>query len=313
MTKKLRIGRVDSIKEKTRKFIHNAKLVHNNKFSYEKSKYIAASRKIEIICPVHGSFWQSPTNHINGGYGCALCSNRKKLTQEDFIMRSSDIHKNKYDYSESVYLNGKSMVDIICPIHSTFSQRAEDHLAGHGCLKCGGNKKLDTKQFIEESTIIHNNKYNYSEVEYVDSHTKVKILCKQHGSFFKVPYVHKQGQGCPECIRDIPEYSNIYIMEFREKLTQKKYLKVGLTIRQDPIQRINKNTKDIFDIKLINFFQVSSKFRYVVEADILSQIKNVYNQSEPTDLPNFDGITETFVFSEAILNIFEQAKISFNE
>ena len=46
---------------------------HNNKFDYSKSLYCGMSEKIEIICPIHGSFWQVPESHKNG-VGCSKCS-----------------------------------------------------------------------------------------------------------------------------------------------------------------------------------------------------------------------------------------------
>ncbi len=41
----------------------------------------------------------------------------KKLTTKEFIDRSIDQHKNKYDYSISEYTTSASKIDIICFIH----------------------------------------------------------------------------------------------------------------------------------------------------------------------------------------------------
>ena len=53
-------------------FIADAKAVHGDEYDYSKVNYTSAFDKVEIICPVHGSFFQSPNNHING-HGCAKC------------------------------------------------------------------------------------------------------------------------------------------------------------------------------------------------------------------------------------------------
>jgi hypothetical protein len=45
------------------------------------------------------------------------------------------------------------------------------------------SKPLTKEQFIEKSNKIHNNKYEYSLVEYKNKRTKVKIICSIHGVF----------------------------------------------------------------------------------------------------------------------------------
>lgn len=67
-------------------------------------------------------------------------------------------------------------------------------------------KKKTTEQFIEEATNKHNGKYDYSKTEYVNPHTKIKIIChkknefgEEHGKFLQMPYSHLQGVGCPKC------------------------------------------------------------------------------------------------------------------
>lgn len=60
-------------------------------------------------------------------------------------------------------------------------------------------KKLTTEEFIEKANKIHNNKYDYSQVKYVNSRTKVCITCPQHNQFWQLANSHLQGQGCPKC------------------------------------------------------------------------------------------------------------------
>lgn len=51
-------------------------------------------------------------------------------------------------------------------------------------------KKLTTEEFIEKSKAIHDNKYDYSLVEYINSQTKIKIICPKHGEFEQKPNNH---------------------------------------------------------------------------------------------------------------------------
>lgn len=60
-----------------------------------------------------------------------------------------------------------------------------------------------TSNFIEKARKIHGDKYNYSKVEYVNSKTKVCIICPEHGEFLKSPLNHIQcKQGCPICSKN---------------------------------------------------------------------------------------------------------------
>lgn len=53
--------------------------------------------------------------------------------------------------------------------------------------------------FIEKANTVHKNYYDYSKVTYVNSTTKVTILCSKHGEFSQTPAMHISGQKCPKC------------------------------------------------------------------------------------------------------------------
>jgi predicted GIY-YIG superfamily endonuclease len=61
------------------------------------------------------------------------------------------------------------------------------------------SKRSTSEIFIEKALLIHGNTYDYSEVVYVNNHTKVKILCRIHGIFLQTPNNHLSGQNCPDC------------------------------------------------------------------------------------------------------------------
>ena len=57
-----------------------------------------------------------------------------------------------------------------------------------------------TPQFVEEAQRMHGEKFDYSEVEYVNTHTPVRIKCRQCGVvFMQSPASHLSGAGCPRC------------------------------------------------------------------------------------------------------------------
>lgn len=129
----------------------------------------------------------------------------KKLTTDEFIRKAILIHKNKYDYTLSIYNGSQSPITIICPIHGKFYQKANNHLNGSNCYKCGlySNPQLqrDTQDdFIKKAVSIHKNRYDYSNISYINSQTKVQIQCNKCLKTFKqIPADHLRGTGCPIC------------------------------------------------------------------------------------------------------------------
>lgn len=55
------------------------------------------------------------------------------------------------------------------------------------------------ENFITRANEIHNNKYDYSKVDYINNRTKTCIICPEHGEFWQTPDVHLRGCGCPVC------------------------------------------------------------------------------------------------------------------
>lgn len=123
----------------------------------------------------------------------------KKLTKEKFIEKAKLIHGDKYDYSSVEYVNAMTPVKIICPEHGEFWQTPNNHLRGCRCPRDSFNRRMDTNDFVTKAKLVHGDKYDYSKVEYVNSKTKICIICPEHGEFWQQPSMHLRGHGCPEC------------------------------------------------------------------------------------------------------------------
>lgn len=197
------------IKLTTEEWIEKAQKIHGNKYDYSRVQYINAKTKVTIICPMHGEFLQRPDKHQQGR-GCPKCaleykSNLFKSNTTEFIEKARKIHGSKYDYSKVEYNKVSKKVEIICPIHGSFWQTPKGHLDGNGCIKCAHDKMhnartKDVNIFIKEANIVHNNKYDYSKVEYYNAHKEVCIICPQHGEFWQTPHSHlNKKSGCPIC------------------------------------------------------------------------------------------------------------------
>lgn len=137
---------------------------------------------------------------------------RNVMSTEEFIKKAKKIHGDKYDYSKTNYTGCKNLITIICPIHGEFSQVPNYHLSNNGCPKCGHentwNKRgrITTEEFIKKAKQVHGERYDYSESEYKNRRTKIKIICHkkyrnglEHGIFYQNPYLHLNGSGCPHC------------------------------------------------------------------------------------------------------------------
>ena len=126
------------------------------------------------------------------------------MLQDEVIQKAREVHGDKYDYSKVEYVNKRTKITVICPIHGEFSITPQKHLSGQGCRKCGYLKNSSTQRhtnemFFEKSKKIHGDKYDYSKVEYINNSTKVCIVCPEHGEFWQTPNSHLNGRGCPKC------------------------------------------------------------------------------------------------------------------
>lgn len=198
---------------KTQQFILKANKIHNNKYDYSNVIYINSKTVVKIVCPDHGEFEQTPERHVLKKFGCYKCgreSSKQKQTMslDDFIHKANKKYNNKFDYTKVSYINSKCPVIILCPEHGMFEQTPEVHLRKnilYGCPQCGVNNvaiKLSkgTEDFILNAKQIFGNLYDYTLVQYKNSYTKVKILCKHHGVYEQTPTSHINNMaGCPYC------------------------------------------------------------------------------------------------------------------
>lgn len=189
----------------TQEFLERARKAHGDKYDYSKAEYVNSDKKVCIICPKHGEFWQRPADHIRG-IGCRFCYGNEKNTKEQFVEKAKKLYGDKYDYSKVEYNGNKVKVCIICHEkdefgreHGEFWQRPNDHLSGYACPRCGNNYKKSTEEFILQAKKVHGDKYNYSNVNYKSSHEKVCIICPKHGEFWQTPNNHLNGASCPYC------------------------------------------------------------------------------------------------------------------
>ena len=190
---------------------------------------------------------------ISQSKGCPKCvlENRvqnSKITIEEFIKRSTEIHKGKYIYTEVNFENGvDDCVDIVCPIHGKFRQRVANHLRGASCPVCSNREKYTIDIFKNKFVDKYGEIFDFSLAEYKGSKTKMKCICPIHGEFQATPnFLMRQGRfSCRKC----------YHEEDSSKSKRKpfnKFLKEAITIHGDKYiydESTYKTTHDKMKIK----------------------------------------------------------------
>lgn len=195
------------LKKTTKDLLLQFTEVHSDKYDYQKVIYTGNTHKVEIGCQkCSENFFQTPSSHLSGN-GCPWCAGVIKDTNM-WVKKAKDIHGDVNDYSKTVYVNVKTKVKIRCIAHDcVFTISPQKHLLrAQGCKECGKEKLADTfrksqEQFIAEAIAIYPyDHYDYSEVVYINSRTKVKVICQKHKPFMVTPNKHIGGKcGCPVC------------------------------------------------------------------------------------------------------------------
>lgn len=131
-------------------FLNLASKQFGLKFEYLPETYERYNSSMYIICPIHGKFEQTPSNHLASLEGCPICGRERANksesdTLEIFLEKATKTHGNLYDYSKVVYTKSINKVIIICKEHGEFEQIANAHIGGQKCPKC--NLKSQTKLF----------------------------------------------------------------------------------------------------------------------------------------------------------------------
>lgn len=191
-------------------FINEANKKFNGWCVYTNTVYTNMHTPIDIYCHIHKHFTQKPIDHLKSKYGCPKCGlttigDKRKMSTATFILKAKKIHGDSCNYDTTQYVSYNTPIDIYCNVHKkVFSQKPNIHLQGSGCPICAKEKhKLNhiktESTFLEQAIVKHGDRYDYSEVKYTHTNSKVKVKCKVHGVFEIKPSKHLEGVGCPKC------------------------------------------------------------------------------------------------------------------
>ena len=288
-------------------FIERSNKIQNNKYDYSLVDYVNVNTNVIIICPKHGQFNQRPKKHMSG-QGCPKCNGNEKYDLDYFIEKSNKIHNNKYDYSKSEYNGSKNKIEIICSKHGSFHQTVNEHTRGGGCPNCNVDRmRIGKDKFTKRSNQIHNDRYDYSLVDYVNNKTEVIIICPKHGQFKQVVSNHLSGSGCLSCKLSKGENKvENYLKDNNIKYIKQKRFKDCKNINTLPFDfylttlNICVEYDGIQHFKIVEHFGGAKEFK---QRQINDEIKNHYCKSNNIQLLRIKYDEDIFKKLDGNLNI----------
>lgn len=147
----------------------------------------------------------------------------KRATVEEFIEKANKIHNNKYNYNLTNYINNRTKVKIICPMHGVFEQTPYSHLAGKGCPKCGIKKRSENRIHNKSQVTINKLKqlypqYDFSKSLYTKATVPILFICPKHGELLLSPNAMLNGHGCAKCGNELKNQERrLTIEEIKER------------------------------------------------------------------------------------------------
>lgn len=143
------------------------------------------------------------------------------------VQKFEDKHGEKYDYSDFVYTDSKTLQVVKCRVHGAFKVSPGNHMKGQGCPSCQVHGvRPDTKEvFVTKQRQVHGDTYNYHDSVYSRSKTNIVIICRKHGPFTVTPANHiNLGHGCPQCQQGAKS-NLVYLL----KCNNTGLIKIGVT------------------------------------------------------------------------------------
>lgn len=181
-------------------WVERAQAKHASRYGYPNPTQDAAG-KIEVVCPEHGVFRQTPRKHMHG-QGCPKCSNTGKA-KDEHLAEIRALHP-QYDFSRAIYVDSKTKMTVTCPEHGAFCSTPNALKVGQGCPKCGkvrtaASRRMTVEQAQALAQAAHGDRYQYDWSTFKKSTEPMRMVCKEHGEFWQKMDFHRTGVGCATC------------------------------------------------------------------------------------------------------------------
>lgn len=148
----------------TEQFIRDARKVHGDRYDYSRAKYKNWETPLEIICPVHGSFWQKPNSHVSGGNGCPKCAQSRFEERTSLLLGKHGITYIYQCGKRHFEWLGRRELDFYLPHY-------------HAAIECQGQQHFYPVDFAGKGEEWAKEKFHH--VQQLDQ--EKKELCEIHG------------------------------------------------------------------------------------------------------------------------------------
>lgn len=145
-------------------FVEEVKKVHGNKYDYSKVEYVNCSTKVCIICPIHGEFWQTPSDHMSGA-GCPICMESHLERRIRQFLEDNNIVYNYEQVFEWLTYKRKLSLDFYLP---------ELNIA----IECQGIQHFEPTNFF--GSLKTKDEQNTKFEEIIQRDKLKKELCESH-------------------------------------------------------------------------------------------------------------------------------------
>ena len=191
-----------SNKKDCSQILSEIKSVLGKGYSFDNFHYRGMNYYCTITCDTHGDYKVKPACIIHQKQKCSEC--RKQQVREEnlkvMLGKLNSMYEGTVLFDEGQeYVSLRKDYRFLCTIHnSKFVAKMSQALKSKPCPLC--KSRVEGSNFIEKARMLHNDRYQYYEEDYVCSRTKTKIYCRNHSEhFYQRPSAHLRGQGCPKC------------------------------------------------------------------------------------------------------------------
>lgn len=170
-----------TFKKSSKEFIKDAIQKHGNTYDYSKINYLTSHSPINILCKIHGNFFQTPHNHLKG-HGCPRCnSSRGELQIEQWLKNNNIYYERQKTFNDlkNPKTNKKLPFDFYIPSKNILVEYDGEQ---HFKLINHKNYKMNTKD-------LKNNKFRDRIKTDYAIHKNIKLLRISYKKFSNIDLI----------------------------------------------------------------------------------------------------------------------------
>ena len=157
------------------RFLEKANLVHGDTYDYSKVAFKRSKDRIAITCKTCSSTFEQTINDHLSGYGCSTCgAERSRLAKQTVdtalaVQRCKEAWGDKYDYSQTVYVDDDTPIKVICPKHGELWMDYQNHVGlKRGCKFCGSTRRQKQNDWLDSLGVPDNGESREVTIKFND-------------------------------------------------------------------------------------------------------------------------------------------------